>query len=115
MTKLTPSERAMLGRIDAYIVHSRHDGRELTRPTREAFWSKFEFEVDPEGTLDPVERARRADMARKAHFARLAYLSAKARRRQADRRGDTVDDSTLAITRFPGELDRGGVSRPRDG
>ena len=84
MSKLTASERSMLGRICAYTVHSRYDGNELTRPAREAFWSKFERDVDPEGVLDAAERARRAEMARKAHFARLAYLSARARRRRRE-------------------------------
>lgn len=46
----------------------------------EAFWSRFERDVDPEGILTPEERARRADMALKAHFARFALASAKARR-----------------------------------
>lgn len=87
MSKLTASERSMLGRIGAYTVHSRYDGHELTRPAREAFWSKFERDVDPDLVLDPTERARRAEMARKAHFARLAYLSARARRQRHDRGG----------------------------
>jgi len=85
VAKLTASDRSMLGRIGAYTVHSRYDGHELTRPAREAFWSKFERDVDPEGVLDAAERVRRADMARKAHFARLAYLSAKARRQRRER------------------------------
>lgn len=51
-----------------------------TRPGREAFLSKFEAEVDPEGKLPPADRARRAEHARKAHFLRLALASAKARR-----------------------------------
>jgi hypothetical protein len=35
--------------------------------------------VDPEGLLDPRERARRAEHARKAYFLRLALASAHAR------------------------------------
>lgn len=42
--------------------------------------AKFEREVDPDGTLDPVERAIRAEHLRKAYFQRLALKSAKARR-----------------------------------
>jgi hypothetical protein len=57
----------------------------MTRVAREAFRSKFEREVDPDGMLDPAEGPRRAEMARKAHIARLAYLSAVARRRQGER------------------------------
>jgi hypothetical protein len=49
----------------------------------------FEAKVDPDGTMDPVERAKRAESARKEHFARMALLSAKARRakrKSADQR-----------------------------
>ena len=47
--------------------------------------SSFEREVDPDGLLEPEERARRAAHARAAHFARLAYLSARARAARARR------------------------------
>ncbi|GAA5517761.1 hypothetical protein Lsed01_00171 [Demequina sediminis] len=40
---------------------------------------KFEDQVDPDRSLSPDERARRAEHARKAYFARLALKSAKAR------------------------------------
>lgn len=46
---------------------------------------KFEQQVDPDGTLTPTERAKRAESARKAHFQRLAFKSAKARSRRATR------------------------------
>jgi hypothetical protein len=76
---MTHAQRVLLGRLGAYTLHSRYDSAELVRPAREAFLSKFEREVDPEGLLDPAERARRADMARKAYFTRLALKSAQAR------------------------------------
>ena len=88
MAKTTHAERVLTGRLGAYVLHSRYDSRELIRPAREAFWSKFERDVDPDGVLDPAERARRAEMARKAHFTRLALKSAQARRRKAQRRHD---------------------------
>ncbi len=40
---------------------------------------RFEKQVDPEGVLDPKERARRAEHARKAHSLGLALKSAQAR------------------------------------
>ena len=85
MAPRTPSERVLAGRIGAYVVHSRYDSRELTAAARAAFRDKFQREVDPDGTLPPAERARRAEMARKAHYARLALKSAKARRKRASR------------------------------
>jgi hypothetical protein len=48
------------------------------RPGRRS-WGGFEREVDPDGVLDPRERARRAEHARKAYFLRLALSSAHAR------------------------------------
>jgi len=42
--------------------------------------AKFEHQADPEGTLLPAERARRAEHLRKAHFQRLALKSAQSRR-----------------------------------
>lgn len=50
-----------------------------TAPARAALMARFEREVDPEGTLEPAERARRAEHKRKAYYQRLALKSAKAR------------------------------------
>jgi hypothetical protein len=69
------------GRIGAYRLHATRDPRETTRAARAAFASKFEREVDPDRTLDPTERQRRATAARKAHFTRLALRSAQVRAR----------------------------------
>ena len=56
-----------------------------TAPARAAALNRFEQQVDPDGTMDPAERARRAASARKAHFRQMAYKSARVRaaRRQA--------------------------------
>ena len=75
-----PKEMAWSGRIGAYRLHATHDPKETTKAAREAFMARFEREVDPDGTLAPEERARRAEAARKAYFAQLAHKSAKARR-----------------------------------
>jgi hypothetical protein len=79
------TERVLTGRLGAYVVHSRHDSRELTKAAREAFPSKFERQVDPDGVLPVEERLRRAEMARKAHFTRLALKSAQVRRKRRER------------------------------
>jgi hypothetical protein len=52
-----------------------------TAPARRALLDRFERQVDPDGVLSPVERARQAGHARKAYFARLALRSAQARRK----------------------------------
>lgn len=74
---------ARRGLIGAHVLHSRYDSKEITAPARKAFLDRFERDVDPDGVLDPAERARRAGHAKKAHFSRLAHLSAKARARKS--------------------------------
>jgi hypothetical protein len=64
----------------AYAMHARHDSRRTSAPGRAAFLARFERQVDPDGHLDPQERARRAELARRAYFARLSLAAAKARR-----------------------------------
>lgn len=83
---LTPSERSLRGRIGAYALHATHDPRITTRAARAAFDTRFEREVDPDGTLPEAERTRRASYARKAYFARLALKSAQSRRAKGDAR-----------------------------
>ena len=73
-------DRALRARMAAHLLHAQiPDEAEHTAPARAAFLSRFEREVDPEGVLDPEERARRAEHAKKAYFLRLALASRKAR------------------------------------
>lgn len=81
---LTPTERSLRGQIAAHESWSRTEDRAArTAKARKAALDKFEQQVDPEGTLPPAERARRAMHARRAHFQRLALKSAQARRRRS--------------------------------
>jgi len=82
---LTPSDRALRGRIGAFRLHARRDPRETTAAARAAFLDKFEREVDPDRQLSAAERQRRATAARRAHFAQLAYRSSLKRRRNEAR------------------------------
>lgn len=81
-----PTERALLARLAAHTKWATTDRTAGTAAARQAFRDRFERQVDPDGTLDPAERARRAESARKAFYTRLALKSARARRlrRQAD-------------------------------
>lgn len=85
--------RTLRGRIGAYALHATHDPRVTTAHARAKFLAKFEREVDPDYTLTPAERARRATYARKLHFARMALTSAKTRRQRAARKGGS--DATV--------------------
>ncbi len=81
MASSTPAHRALVSRIAAHSKWAKTDSTEGTAAARRAFLDRFEREVDPDGTLPPAERARRAEHARKAYFTRLALASARARRK----------------------------------
>lgn len=54
----------MRARIAAEISWSRTADRSAhTRPARQAFFHRFERQVDPDGKLSPEERTRRAEHA----------------------------------------------------
>jgi hypothetical protein len=76
---LTPAERTLRARLAAHTLHAL--GGTSTKAGTAAFLASFERAVDPEGKLDPAERAKRAAHARKAHFALLALKSSQARRK----------------------------------
>ncbi|MCH8910589.1 MAG: hypothetical protein IH867_07600 [Chloroflexi bacterium] len=65
-------------------MHARYDSKKTTAKARESFLSKFELLVDPDMTLDPLERHTRAAHARKAHFMKLGFRSAEARQKKSD-------------------------------
>jgi len=78
------AERVLRARCAAHTRWSQETDRTAaTAKARGAFIERFEREVDPDGVLDPGERARRAENARKAWYARLAFRSAQARRRRS--------------------------------
>jgi len=77
---LTPAERTLRARVGAHARHAQHDSQQATANARAAFLDRFEREADPDGTLSPQERRRRAAHLRSAYFARLALASAQARR-----------------------------------
>jgi hypothetical protein len=89
------NDRVLRARIAAYQLHAQiSDEAAHTTPARAAFLSRFEREVDPEGILDPQERARRAEHAKKAYFLKLARASRKAR--AGKRRANTNRDPDAA-------------------
>ena len=78
---LTPAERILRARLAAHAQHAA--GKTNTGPARNAMLAKFELEVDPDGKLDPAERAKRAEHKRREHMTRLSLKAAKARRAKA--------------------------------
>ncbi len=79
---LPPNERVLRARIASHRSWANTADRSArTAPGRKAALDKFEREVDPEGILNPAERAARAEHARKAYFTSLALKSAQVRRK----------------------------------
>lgn len=77
---LTPAERTLRARLAAHTRWANADPVAGTQAARDAFRASFELKVDPDGILEPGERARRAEQARKAHYAKLSLAAAKAKR-----------------------------------
>ncbi len=88
MPNLSAEERTMRARLAAHQSWANTaDPTARTAAARDAFARRFEDQVDPDRTLPPAERRRRAEHARKAYFQRLALKSAQARRARARSRG----------------------------
>ena len=68
-----------------------HDPHEMTAAARAASDGRFERLVDPDGTLPPSERHRRAEAARGAHFASMLLRSLEARDAKRKRRAEQPD------------------------
>jgi len=67
--------------LSCYSLHAKRDPKETTQAARAAFLNRFEREVDPDGSLPPAERARRAQADLRAHMTRLALASSRPRSR----------------------------------
>jgi hypothetical protein len=76
------SDRVLMARIAAAERWGRTADRgAATEPARKGLRAKFEREADPDGTLSPQERARRADQLMHSHMLRMSRAAAQARRR----------------------------------
>lgn len=82
---MTPEQRSKAGRAAMYTRLATEDRVEMTTAARAAAMDRFEKQVDPEGLLDPTERAIRAEYAKKAYFTQLSKrgVAARARKRAA--------------------------------
>ncbi len=92
---LTPSQRSMRAQIAANTRWAHTDRRKASEDARQRQMAKYEALVDPDGTLEPDERSRRADNARKAAMQTLALRSAKARRLAREAKAAPQDTSDL--------------------
>lgn len=104
MPSKSPGDRSLVATIAAHESWARTADRSArTAPARAALMARFEAEVDPDGTLPPAERARRAESKRKAYFARLALKSARSRR-GAKEAGEAIDQAAAELGTAGGGL-----------
>ena len=76
-----PGDASTVARLAAHTKWALCPDRSAaTAAARQAFHDMWEKKVDPDGKLDPVERATRAAHAKSAHYARMALKSAQTRR-----------------------------------
>lgn len=81
MAATAAEDRSLIAQIAAHESWARTPDRSArTAPARAAVMARFEALVDPDGTLSPEERTRRAAHLRRAHYLRLARKSAEVRR-----------------------------------
>ncbi|MEX5712884.1 hypothetical protein AB1484_32665 [Parafrankia sp. FMc6] len=86
MVAIRRQDRVLIARIAAHASWANTTDRTArTTRGRAAFLDRFDRQVDPDGTLAPDERARRAEHARRAYFSALALRSVQARRRRRTR------------------------------
>lgn len=76
---LSPEQRRLRASAAAYTRWSREDTRPAMKRVRDGYLRKFEDLVDPDRTLEPGERERRATAALRAEMRRLALISSQRR------------------------------------
>lgn len=78
---LTAPQRSLRARAAAHALHAM--GGTSTKAGTAAFLERFERQVDPDGSLTPEERSKRAAHARKSYMAGLALKASRARQRRS--------------------------------
>jgi len=69
---VTPQERKLRAQIAAHTRWARcEDRRAVGDAARHRLYDRYERQVDPDGLLDPRERAMRADHVMRAAMARM--------------------------------------------
>lgn len=80
---LSPAQRRVRARMGGHAVHAKHGSEAIAARARRGFMARFERQVDPDGTLSPAERERRARHAMKAHMNAMALKSVRSRRERS--------------------------------
>jgi hypothetical protein len=84
------SRRQIIARTNAHLRWAFEPDRSAaTAAARQAFQDRFEVFVDPDGALEPTERAKRAKNLRSAHYALMGLRSGEAHRARAGQKKAT--------------------------
>ncbi|WP_086002969.1 hypothetical protein [Nocardiopsis salina] len=87
MAHSDPTRRSQIASLAAHTSWARTPHRaERMAPANRAREQKWEREVDPDGVMDPADRARAAESARAAYYRRLSMAGVEARRTKAANR-----------------------------
>lgn len=101
MSPIDPTTARLRAQVAAHARWAKcTDRTAATAAARQAADSRWERLVDPDGTLDPAERAKRAQSARNAEMARLNL-----RRRMASKKAVGTGEESSSL---PGERGRAG-------
>lgn len=101
----SPKARALLARSAAltrWALTPEVERKAASAKARAGLDAKFAAQVDPDGTMDPQERARRVQMLRSAHFSRMAAESVETRARKAARKTNKKLATTGEVTASKG-------------
>jgi hypothetical protein len=77
----TTAQKRAWGRRGALILHG--TGKTNVGPAHDALRLKWERLADPDGTLSPEVRTKRAKQLERAHMISLSLAAAEARRRRS--------------------------------
>jgi hypothetical protein len=109
-----PDERSLIARVAAAERWGRTaDRTAATQPARDGHRAKFRRQVDPDGTLDPIERERRVDALMTAHLLRMSLAARRARAR-ARRKAEPAEQVETMAAPIPLRRRRRPAPRPDD-
>jgi hypothetical protein len=78
--ELTPAQRSIRASLAAHSRWAQEtDRKEAMQPALNGMLARFERQVDPDGVLNPAERAKRAESAKKAYYRALQLKSSRSR------------------------------------
>lgn len=115
MTSLTPEQRKLRSQLGAAVSWSRTKDRAARMaPAWRGLEKKLEKQVDPNGEMDPADRAAAVEHARKAYFLALSLKASLARSKAAEARRKAAEldrDAQAADAEYAAVQEQEAASR----